>query len=265
MTRRIGLSAFALLLALSAGAQRNSERRASIVGGGNSDSGKCTIEVDVDGSAEVEISGDRGYLRTLSGQDATWRRIECSGPLPRNMANFEFQGIDGRGRQTLVRDPRSNGGRAIVRIDDPKGGREGYTFDLLWKGGGGSGGYFGDPRDRDNRDRDRRDSWSREINFNGRGEGYLRRFRGEDRLNELELIIARNDDVRATFRTPGGASIVLSGRVTNREDNRITASVSGSGISGPMHVDTDRGRVRNVSMDGGPGRGRNYFELRWHD
>ncbi|HVW83992.1 MAG TPA: hypothetical protein VHB50_04905, partial [Bryobacteraceae bacterium] len=56
--------------------------------------------------------------------------------MPPNPAGFRFQGIDGRGRQTLIRDPR-NGGSAVVRIEDPDNGSEGYTFDLIWNGGGG--------------------------------------------------------------------------------------------------------------------------------
>jgi hypothetical protein len=117
-------------------------RRATIVGGGN---GKCTIEVNVDGSAEVEIFGDTGQLTTLSGQQAVWRRFQCSAPLPRFPADFRFVGVDGRGSVRLVRDPRNNGGRAVVRIDDPKGGREGYAFDLQWRGTGGGGWAPGPP------------------------------------------------------------------------------------------------------------------------
>ncbi len=107
-------------------------RRATPTGKGGD--GKCTIEVDVDGVAEVEVSGDMGLLRTLEGQTAVWRRFECNGPLPRNPGEFRFRGIDGRGNVSLVRDPRGNRGLAVVRIEDPKGGREGYTFDLEWRG-----------------------------------------------------------------------------------------------------------------------------------
>jgi hypothetical protein len=110
------------------------QRRATMVGGGGGDRGKCTIEVVVDGVAEIEIRGDQGSIRNLAGQPAQWRRFECSAPLPRNPGEFRFQGIDGRGRQDLVRDPR-NGGAAVVRIEDSKGGSEGYTFDLIWGGG----------------------------------------------------------------------------------------------------------------------------------
>lgn len=126
------------LLALTLGAvalpaqEAELTRRATLTGRGGD--GKCTIEVEVDGVAEVEVSGDMGLLRTLAGQTAVWRRFECNGPLPRNPGEFRFRGIDGRGNVALVRDPRSSRGRAVVRIADPKGGREGYTFDLEWRG-----------------------------------------------------------------------------------------------------------------------------------
>ena len=123
-----------VLLGGSAGAQVL-ERRATMVGGGNPNGGKCTIEVVVDEAAEVEIRGDRAVLRNLAGQPPQWRRFQCSGVLPPNPTDFRFQGVDGRGRQELVRDPR-NGGTAVIRIEDPPGGAEGYTFDIMWNGYG---------------------------------------------------------------------------------------------------------------------------------
>lgn len=119
----------------------------NIRGGGSPDRGKCTAEVEVDGVAEVAIRGSEGRIRTISGQPASWRRLDCTGPLPSSLADFRFQGVDGRGRQTLIADPRTNRGTAIVRIEDPKGGREGYTFDIEWRAGadwnsgGGPGGW----------------------------------------------------------------------------------------------------------------------------
>jgi hypothetical protein len=110
------------------------QRRATITGGGDRDRGKCTIEVVVDGVAEIDIRGDQAVLRNLAGQPAQWRRFQCNMPMPPNPPNFRFTGIDGRGRQELVRHPR-NSGPAVVRIEDPQGGSEGYTFDLTWDGG----------------------------------------------------------------------------------------------------------------------------------
>jgi hypothetical protein len=132
---------FAVLAVLSvpAGAQ-TVQRRATFQGGESPNEGKCTIEVVVDTAAEVEVRGDNAVLRTVAGQPAQWRRFVCTGRMPDNPANFRFKGIDGRGRQDLIRDPRS-GGAAVVRIEDRDGGSEGYTFDLIWTGSGS--GYTG--------------------------------------------------------------------------------------------------------------------------
>jgi hypothetical protein len=137
---------YAILLSLLAGTvgAQQYQRKASMVGGGSANQGKCTIEVEVDGAASVEIRGDQGIIRNLSGQPAAWRRFECTGPVPVNATAFRFAGVDGRGRMDLVQDPR-NGGAAVVRIEDSKGGREGYTFDLFWGGQGpafGNGGQY---------------------------------------------------------------------------------------------------------------------------
>lgn len=167
---------------------QNYERRATIRGG-SPDRGKCTIEVVVDGAAEVEVRGDNAVLRNLSGRPPQWRRFECTGPLPANPGNFRFSGVDGRGRQTLVHDPR-NGGGAVVRIEDPDNGSEGYTFDLTWSGAGFPGGQAlppqpppdrRDDRDRgDGRDRDRAyrddDVYHRDRDDRFRGEDMRRRF-----------------------------------------------------------------------------------------
>ncbi len=145
-------------------------------GGEGPGQGKCTIEVVVDGTAEVEIRGDRAQLRNTGGRAPQWRRFECSGPLPSNPADFRFRGIDGRGRQDLIRDPR-NGGVAVVRIEDRDNGSEGYTFDIMWNEGRPGGqipdrgvdhGRDGDRGHEDGyyRDREqwfRRDDWKQQF------------------------------------------------------------------------------------------------------
>lgn len=123
-----------LLLAGIAGyGQSVVSQRASMTGS-RGVNGKCTIEVNVDSMAEIEIAGDRAELHTLSGTPANWVRFECSDPLPRFPDNFKFKGIAGRGRKELLRDPRTNRGVAVARIEDPKAGRENYTFDIEWSG-----------------------------------------------------------------------------------------------------------------------------------
>src|SRR5262249_51034026 len=149
MRTKIAIAVLSLAAVLELPAAAEGEYMRAVIKGGGGD-GKCTFEVEVDGSAEVEIRGDEGYLRTVSGSPARWRRLECNQTLPANPNHFEFKGIDGRGNQTLVREPNSNRGVAVIRIEDPKGGREGYTGDILWRGGSGrsDGGFgnFGDDR-----------------------------------------------------------------------------------------------------------------------
>jgi len=112
-------------------------RRATISGSGGS-SGKCTIEVRVDMSAEVDIYGDSGRLRTLAGQPATWTRLDCTSALPASMTDFRFRGVDGRGNVKMLQDPRNNNSMAVIRIDDPRSGAGGYTFEIEWSGGSGT-------------------------------------------------------------------------------------------------------------------------------
>src|SRR5258708_6259282 len=95
------------------------QQQARIVGGGGNQ-GKCTVEVVVDGSAEVEIRGGKAFLRPLSGKQPQWRRFECTGVMPMNPMDFRFQGVGGRGTQRLIRNP-PNGGVAVVQINNPKG------------------------------------------------------------------------------------------------------------------------------------------------
>jgi hypothetical protein len=137
MNMQILLGVAALFLAIGPIHANPESRRATITGGGGN--GRCTVEVSVDHAAEVEIAGDTGWLTTVAGQPAQWRRFQCNTPLPRNPQDFRFIKTNGRGPVRLTQDPRRTGGRAVVNISDPQGGRANYTFDLQW--GGGSGGW----------------------------------------------------------------------------------------------------------------------------
>lgn len=143
------LTTFMLTAALFAvQAQYTDQVQRANVSGTDSSSGKCTIEVRVDMTAEVDLYGDSGRLRTLAGQPATWTRFECSGPMPYRMSDFRFRGIDGRGNVRLVQDPRNNNSTAVIRVEDPRSGAEGYTFEVEWTGGSGgspTGGFSSAP------------------------------------------------------------------------------------------------------------------------
>src|SRR5882724_9008297 len=73
---------------------QNLSRRATMRGGGNGNEGKCTIEVVVDGAAQVTVRGDSANLSNPNGQPPQWRRFECTSPMPANPEGFRFQGID---------------------------------------------------------------------------------------------------------------------------------------------------------------------------
>lgn len=143
MSKQIFLAVVVLSALIQAAPGNPVSRRATITGGGGN--GRCTIEVSVDHAAEVEITGDTGLLTTTAGQPAVWRRFQCNAPLPRNPVDFRLREINGRGRVRLIQGPRSTGGRVVVQISDPQGGRASYTFDLQWRGPGGGGGWTPGP------------------------------------------------------------------------------------------------------------------------
>lgn len=118
-------------------AQVPDQVRQATIGGSRGTSGKCTIEVRVDMTAEVDVYGSTGRLRSIAGQPPAWKRMDCTDALPYNMSDFRLKGIDGRGQVRLVQDPRNNNGMAVIRIDDPNSGSEGYTFDIEWSGASG--------------------------------------------------------------------------------------------------------------------------------
>jgi len=148
MFNRLSMAVAALCAIASAASAQ--PRQFTPMGGGEPDRGKCTVDLVVDGVVEVEIRGDTAVLRNLSGQPPSWRRFQCTGPLPRTVGDFRFDPQEGRGRQTLVRDPRQ-GGPAVVRIEDPQGGSEGYKFDIYWSTGYAGGPPAAPPRDFDRR------------------------------------------------------------------------------------------------------------------
>lgn len=107
------------------------------------DRGECTIRVWVDDEADIELRGNSVRLRTIAGQPGRDDGTECNQPLPGNVRNFEFKGIDGRGEVRLVQEPRpANNWTAVVNIKDRKGGGEGYTYRLRWES---TGGYAANP------------------------------------------------------------------------------------------------------------------------
>jgi hypothetical protein len=267
--RLTGLAALALaFLALPASSQTY-ERRASFVQGGGAASGRCTVEVFVDNTAEVTVTGDRGSIHTISGAPATFQRMECTSSMPVNMTDFQVRSITPAPRGLVgalverfepsgvqvVEDPRSSGGNAVIRIHDTGGGPGVYTLDLSWSGAnyGGRVATCAPPPEPDRR-------VDAITTYRGEGEGHFRNREISDRIVGCTVTI-NGEQVQASFVTVNGTPIDLTGQVHHADRNRVVADMSGSGIYGTMYIDLDRGRVRNVSMSNG---GRNSVDLRWH-
>lgn len=244
--------------------QRITDRRTANVRGGSGD-GKCTIEVQVDDTAEVEISGRNATIRTMNGAPASFRRFDCNQEMPGRPYEFRFKGVDGRGRQDLVRSPE-NGGRAVIRIEDRQGGSEGYTFDVTWRGGSGfgGGGYdrpgYGNDRPGNrppppgwNNGWGNGSGWGNGNAFNfdsaGRGGGTYRDRNGQTRqLRGARVSISGNGNVNVAFDGDRGRMNV-NGRVTRRDGRRVWADVSGSGLNGTLEMEMgNHDMVRRLSL-----------------
>ncbi len=264
---------FVCLVALSLTSlwsQRITDRRSAEIRGGGGE-GKCTIEVEVDDVAEVEIMGPNATIRTLNGSPSTFRRFQCNQQMPNRPEQFRFKGIDGRGRQELIRSA-DDGGRAIIRIEDSKGGREGYTFDIFWRGGSGyGGGDRGGGHERGNRGGNRggsrggyeddgwNDGWgdgngwivNGDFRFDGgrRDSGSYRDRNGERRrLDGVRVFIADGGLVTVTFQAEGGR-IEFTGRVERRQGRRVFAQVRGGGMFGLMEIEmSSRSTVGRISL-----------------
>jgi hypothetical protein len=263
MKTKVALFVMSVLAASPMWGQRATSRMTASISGSGGGDGKCTIEVVVDNAADVEINGRNAMIRTLSGAPASFRRFECNQEMPQRPANFRFTGVDGRGSQTLIASP-TNGGPAVVRIQDPRSGSEGYTFDIEWSGGSygrggyGNGGYNngGYGRDRDH-DRDRggwnnNNGWNGgDINFTGghRAAGSFRETNNRlRRLDGATVFVGSNGNVSVGFDGQNG-HVQFNGNVTQRNGNRITANVSGMGRSGVMYIETNgRNNVSRITM-----------------
>ena len=233
---RLVLLAGASLLSSAVALAQAQQRQASIRGGGSPDQGKCTIEVVVDGAAEVQIQGATATLRTISGQPAQWRRFECSSAMPPNPANFRFSGVDGRGRQQLARDP-GNGGVAVVRIEDPDNGSEGYTFDITWgRDQGRDQGYSQRPGEAQQRGAQGQPYYPGQAGDQGRGDGY--RDYPEDRYRQ------NRQDSDYYRRYGHGFAIEDAVDVCRRE---VVRQASARFRSGDIHI-------RRMEIDDQPGR-----------
>lgn len=232
---------FSMAIALAAvAAAQPIPQRAAIVGGGNPNVGQCTISVVVDGQAEIEIRGGNASMRDLGGAPPQWRAFECTSAMPPNPANFQFAGLNGRGHQNLIAEPR-DGSPAVIRIEDPEGGASEYTFRFMWSNNpagqdrGPSAartnqGYQGDPRQGDARQGDYRQGDSRQ-NDNRAGD-----YRQGDPRQDVD---AYHRDRDASFRENNGRSLFFQ-RIREDLDHAT---------SGAFPFTGDRARLERTQME----------------
>jgi hypothetical protein len=248
--------------------QRITDRQTANVRGGGGQ-GKCTIEVLVDDVAQVEIYGRNAVIRTISGAPSSFRRFECNQEMPNRPYGFRFAGVDGRGRQDLVNSPE-NGGPALIRIEDSKGGNEGYTFDIFWNGGnysgrgggfGGGGGFgaggFGNNNGGGfggnsgwNNGWGNGSGWNNtNFNYSGRGTGSFQDLSGQrKRLDVANVFIANSGNVTVSFDGENGR-IEFGGQVTSRNNRRVFANVNGGGRNGTMTIEMSAyNQVRSITL-----------------
>ncbi|HKD05716.1 MAG TPA: hypothetical protein VKB79_07425 [Bryobacteraceae bacterium] len=216
--------------------QRVTDRRAAEIRGGSGE-GKCTIEVVVDDSAEIEIRGTNAFIRTISGRPSTFRRFQCNQAMPERPYGFRFQGIDGRGNQQLVR-PAGDGGPAVVRIDDPKAGSEGYTFDITWSGGGG--GYGGDYGE------------GRRGGYRG-GEAYLGQANVDGSSDHDEISVGNDQVFRSIQLRVQGGSVNFQRIVVHYDNGQnevlpMQYRVDPGGSTQWVDLPGDRRRIRSVEL-----------------
>jgi len=107
-------------------------RHATLVNPGNTNEGRCTVSVSLDGAADIEIRGDNAQLRPVAGSQPQWQRFECTGPLPSSGTDLQLRALEGNGRMTLTHDSDA-GGVAVVKIDNPDHVDQLFTFDVFWR------------------------------------------------------------------------------------------------------------------------------------
>lgn len=234
--------------------------------------GKCTIRVRVDDEADIIIRGDRIYISVIKGGPGRDDGSECNAYLPTggNITNFQFRGRDGRGSVRLVQEPRSsNRYSAIVNIQDPKGGDEGYTFDLTWQwdgsgnpGSGGSGGGFfpggGNPGSGGSGGGFFPGGGGGSGGGNGSmpnvdrtlsGNGTLNSGSNNYRLRSVRVQV-NNGQCRVQLTPTRGGALEFSGQVTRRSRSCSLTSATTGSVTAQAQFTFNGDQVTGLSMDG---------------
>ena len=234
-----------------ASAQRGTVSINPRITGGDSSNGKCIVRIMVDDTVNVRIGNGQIRVETLAGQPSRDDGSECSSMLRngRNLSDFRFRGVDGRGEVRLQSDPRNDPrGEAVIYIRDSKGGDEGYTFELSWQGDNGNSNSDGNGNGNRNGNRGGGFFGNNGRNGNGNGNGNG----GYD-----QALNSCMDSVRTQVERDYGVTN-LNFDQTNANNNngrrdRITGTARAGGSRGDRYsydcqVNMNNGNVRNVNV-----------------
>jgi hypothetical protein len=87
----------------------------------------------VDGESFIKVRGRQVQSETISGLPVQNQQYDFTDTLPRAPIQVELAEVIGRGRVSIVDQPRrQNDFTAVVRIDDNQGGKSSYSFELRW-------------------------------------------------------------------------------------------------------------------------------------
>lgn len=236
--------------------------------------GRCTIRVRIDDDSDVILRGDQIRIRVLRGGPGRDQGSECNAPLPisGNIRNFQFRGIDGRGNPRLLQPPSSrNNYVAVVNVQDPQSGDEGYTFELTWQWDGQGGGYFpgGRPTTRpsppsgggifDDQPSSRPvpgGNTLQDMNMTVAGNGTLDDGTQRYSLTDVSVRIEGNQ-CRITLITDKRQRLELTGSV-NRNSSRCVITSSNRGrASGNAMILANGSRINSLDVSGNI-NGRNF-------
>jgi hypothetical protein len=172
--------------------------------------------------------------------------------MPRNPLDFRFKGVDGRGNVQLIRDPSRGTGVAVFRIEDPKGGTEGFTFDLEWRGGSGT--YSSDSRYDPYGDRLYRSNRTRPNTDPYYDDRYSRN-RTAYEYGRDEAVTRCQDAVRVRARREQGIRdpYFMSTNIDNFRDTRDRVTGTFEGMRGELYdysctLNINNGNVRAVDI-----------------
>jgi hypothetical protein len=88
----------------------------------------------VDKEIQIQLRGNRAYVRAMGAGDDRNSRGRVLGGLPQQTGNLVVQRLEGRGDVDVIEQPSArNGYTATLRIRDPRGGAARYRIVAYWE------------------------------------------------------------------------------------------------------------------------------------